>query len=759
MAVMRGIERFLVGLLVFLAWCSAWAGSVFVGSEACKSCHVEIFDKWTASHHDLAMQKASPQTVLGDFNNATFQYLGRETTFFRREGEYWVRTVGPDGTLEDFPVQYVFGVYPLQQLLLPLPGGKLQALTIAWDSRPHEQGGQRWYHLYPNDAVTHHDALHWTGPYLNWNGQCAECHSTGVEKNYDFVARTYRTRYEEINVACEACHGPGSEHVAAARASSLDGLDQSGFAMSLSPRSRWVFKDGASIATRIQGQASHQLSTCARCHSRRRTLGEYAHGEDLLQTHRLAMLNAPLYHADGQILDEVYVHGSFLQSKMYEAGVVCSDCHEPHTSQIKFQGNGLCAQCHLPATFDTVSHHHHVEGSAGAQCVSCHMPEKTYMGVDDRRDHSMRVPRPDLTATSGVPNACTQCHAGRSAAWAADAVARWGVRPDDQEARIVEAFRQGQRGNPLSFNELATFALNPASNSIRRSTALEILGSAAAPQTPRVSEMFLRGTDPMLRASAVRSLADFPLVQRYRILRPFLNDQNRTVRHELAKALAEVPLAQVPPEDQASLQTLFDEFLSIEIQDADVPGVLLSLGQFFAARRDTVRAEEFLREALAIDPTDGPAHLNLADLMRAQGRDAEARQVLNRAIVIRPEDPDLSAALGLLEYRSGNSALALQYLERSATLQKNGARYRYMYAIALHDLGSPEEAITQLKIADTEMPNNLAVLEALSGYLAELNDFSSARVYAQRLLELAPEDPRYKRLFESLLQSESKKDQ
>ncbi len=200
---------------------AALTGSVpaasYVGQQVCGQCHQQAEQRWRGSHHDLAMQPATDATVAGDFKNARFSYAGITSTFSRRDGKFVVRTDGPDGALHDYDVKYTFGTAPLQQYLIEFPDGRLQALSIAWDTRPRAEGGQRWFHLYPGENVTHRDELHWTGPSQNWNYMCAECHSTGVRKNYDPKTRRFATSYAEVNVACEACHGPGSNHVAWAR--------------------------------------------------------------------------------------------------------------------------------------------------------------------------------------------------------------------------------------------------------------------------------------------------------------------------------------------------------------------------------------------------------------------------------------------------------------------------------------------------------------------------------------------------------------
>ena len=154
----------------------------FTGSAVCAGCHSSQTKLWSTSHHALAMQKATEATVLGDFANAKFEHFGVTTTFSRSGDKFIVRTDGPDGTLRDYQIAYTFGVYPLQQYLIEFPDGRIQALSIAWDARPQTEGGQRWFHLYPNEPIPHDDLLHWTGPYQNWNFGCAECHSTDVRQ-------------------------------------------------------------------------------------------------------------------------------------------------------------------------------------------------------------------------------------------------------------------------------------------------------------------------------------------------------------------------------------------------------------------------------------------------------------------------------------------------------------------------------------------------------------------------------------------------
>jgi len=400
----------------------------FAGSTACNQCHQEEADLWRVSHHAQAMDHATAATVLGDFSDVEFQQFDTTSTFFQRDGGFYVRTDNADGELQDFPIAYTFGVEPLQQYLIEFPGGRLQTLPIAWDSRASEEGGQRWFHIYPDEPITSEDVLHWTGREQNWNYMCAECHSTELVKNYELSSDSFDTTWFEINVGCEACHGPASNHIAQAESGAFS--SSHGLLASLDDAGRAVWEmnaeTGIAVRSEIRMRTPVQPESCGRCHSRRSVVTtEYEFGKPLLDTHTLSLLDDILYFPDGQIRGEVYVYGSFLQSRMYQAGVSCTDCHEPHSGRLRTGSNpnDICATCHLPTRFADSDHHKHQVESVG--CVDCHMPSRDYMVVDGRRDHSFRIPRPDLTVATDSPNACNGCHTDETADWAAAAAENW----------------------------------------------------------------------------------------------------------------------------------------------------------------------------------------------------------------------------------------------------------------------------------------------------------------------------------------------
>ena len=359
------------------------AEATFVGREACARCHEKESRAWTGSHHDQAMTEASEATVRGDFSGVRFEGDGMRARFFRRDGKFLVETAGPDGPPTEFEVAYTFGWKPLQQYLIRFPGGRLQAFSVAWDTEK-----RRWFFLYPGRQIPPGDWLHWTRNGQNWNGMCAECHSTNLVKSYDPKSDSYATTWSEVDVSCEACHGPGSRHVAWAE---------------VPPMGRAALAN-TGLVMRTSGIDNRALvELCAPCHSRRTELGDYDHRRsELLDNHLPVLLAEGIYHPDGQILDEDFEYGSFVQSKMFRMGVRCTDCHDAHSLKLRQEGNGVCLQCHAAPAYDDARHHFHQKQwqgrpSDGALCVSCHMPKSPFMVVHWRADHSLRIPRPDLT--------------------------------------------------------------------------------------------------------------------------------------------------------------------------------------------------------------------------------------------------------------------------------------------------------------------------------------------------------------------------
>lgn len=498
---------------------TASARPAYVANQLCIGCHQDAGKAWQQSHHFMAMAPPTDATVRGDFANTSFKHQGVTSRFFRRAGKFFVNTDGPDGRMADFEINYTFGLDPLQQYLIETPGGRLQPLTIAWDT-----GKRRWFHLYPHEKAPPGDVMHWTGRYQTGNTMCVACHTTGFEKRFDAKADAFDTRWKEPNVGCQSCHGAGETHVAWANARPAGAASAAVVAAATAAAGATAGAAPAPTAPRFglfvdfkSVGAKGEIEVCAACHSRRAELTPSPMaGEPLLDNYQPALPTLGLYHADGQQRDEVYVYASFRQSKMHERGVRCTDCHDPHTSKLKVEGNGVCLQCHqgtpnarFPAAagnFDSPSHHFHKQGLAGAQCVACHMPSTTYMQVDARPDHSMRIPRPDLNAIIGAPDACTSCHTGKQAAWAAAAIDRWygpQRRGRPHFGPALAAARAGASGADAALAKLST---DPARPAVVRASALAALRTYGAGYG---AERVAATRDPLraVRIAAARSVS------------------------------------------------------------------------------------------------------------------------------------------------------------------------------------------------------------------------------------------------------------
>ena len=717
-------------------------GAEFVGSSACSSCHVNQYQAWLGSQHRAARQEASDSTVLGNFAGARFSYAGVTSTFSKRDEKFFVKTDGPDGKLREFQVRYTFGVEPLQQYLIEMPDGRLQALSIAWSVKE-----KRWFHLYPKERINHSDDLHWTRAAQNWNGMCADCHSTRLRKNYDPESNRFRTSWSEVSVGCEACHGPGSQHISwanARRDAKYAAEDTAkGLAAKLDERHGVSWTRDAMSATAHRSQprtTEREIYVCAQCHSRRGQIADgYTAGKVFLDYYRPALLADPLYYADGQQHDEVYDWASFLQSKMYANGVTCSDCHEPHGGKLRAEGNAVCTQCHSPTQFDSPSHHHHAAGSTGAQCATCHMPTETYMVIDPRHDHSLRIPRPDLSAQIGTPNACNTCHSTRDARWAAAQIKSWFGHDPQSYQRFATAFAHSNAGAVGAVKELRAVAGDPSESLIARATALSRLDANANSETLDIVVGALRDPSPLLRIGALDSLSAAPVQLKSRYAMPLLSDPLRTIRIEAASALADVPFTSASADQRAAFDRAAKEYMDSQRYNADRADARVNLARFHALRGDTAHAEQELKGAIALDPLFVPTYVNLADLYRVQGRDADAQQVLRQGLERSPRSAVLHHALGLALVRARQSDKALAELALAAKLDPSNARFAYVYGVALNSAGRADAAIETLVKASAAHPADIDILQALVSFYRDRGNAAEAQRCAERLRDVESE--------------------
>jgi predicted CXXCH cytochrome family protein len=688
------------------------------------------------------MQHANEKTVLGNFDNASINQFGVTSSFYKKKGKFMVRTEGPDGKLEDYEIKYTFGVAPLQQYLVEFPGGRLQALSLAWDARPAEQGGQRWFHLYPDEKIAFDDELHWTRLTQNWNTMCAECHSTNLQKNYDAASKTFATTWGDIDVSCEACHGPGSDHLSwAERKPGWENFEKSfGLALALDERKniQWTVDAKTGKPKRSEARETEkEIEMCGRCHSRRSPISkQYVHGERLMDHYLPRTLDEGMYFSDGQIDDEVYVYGSFVQSKMYHAGVSCSDCHEPHSLVLRSPGNGVCLQCHQAEKYDQPGHHFHKQNSKGASCAECHMPPRTYMVVDPRHDHSMRIPRPDLSIKLETPNACNNCHRDKDAKWASKQLSAWYAEPATGFQQYASALYNARHDGVDAGSALADLIRDTQTPDIARATALAEIGPYLSAHNIDVLPLALSDEDPGVRAAAVGILDQTPLNLRVRLAFPMLEDPVRAVRIETARVLAAIPSGDLSDEQRNLLNNAVQEYIDAQLANAERPEAQTNLGNLYAAQGKVDQAAAAYNTAIELDPAFVPAYVNLADFYRGQGKEAEADKVLRQAMKLAPQNASLHYALGLSLVRQKEMDKALEELRLASTLDAESAQYIYVYAVALNSSGKQQEAIMVLQGAHNQHPNNRDILNALVAFHRELGNDTASRAYAEKLRAL-----------------------
>ncbi|MES9972033.1 MAG: multiheme c-type cytochrome [Candidatus Thiodiazotropha sp.] len=603
-------------------------------SAACADCHQQQFDAWVDSHHAWAWREPVPENVLGDFNQAKFRHAGFTYQFLKKNNEYFVVADDPSGKTTQYKVDSVAGVSPLQQYLLDIGDGRLQALDIAWDTV-----NKRWYHLYPDQDTSAGNGMHWTGSYKNWNSRCAECHATDYRKNYDPLKDNYNSQQVEIGVGCEACHGPGEAHIAWARA---PGDFKIGHWKGIGVKGL--------TETYLDSNPSSEINLCAACHSRREPIGANSPkpGSHFDNHYRLALIRDGLYFSDGQIHDEVYVYGSFLQSKMYGKGVKCTNCHDAHSYQLKAKGNELCTQCHNSAgniqfptlikkDYDSSSHHFHEAGTEGAECKQCHMPERNYMIVDGRRDHSFRIPRPDLTTKLGTPNACNSCHKDKSAEWAEAELVKRFPKNNQRTGGFAEVFYAADKElSDKSVDQLISLANNQTIPAIVRASALQRLLPVASGLDLDLIDDLLKDRNPWVRTIAANLSVISSDEDKQKKLLPLLHDPVRSVRLEAVKGFLNINLEEAPFAAGEAVQKTMKEYQQSLISKADFPEIQLVIGGIALTTKNIPAAIKAFQKAVEMDPQLIQAWGMLARIHAATGNATLSKQSLLTALKNNP---------------------------------------------------------------------------------------------------------------------------
>jgi hypothetical protein len=742
------MKSFLFMLLAFLLigfWSSARASSnQYIGSDSCQSCHQAEHQQWQTSDHHKAMQLPNDATVLGDFANKTVEFHNITTRFFIENNRYFIKTQNRQGQIQTFPVSYTFGFDPLQQYILDTGNGHMQAFNIAWDTRTNTNGGQRWFHLQPNEPITSEHPFFWQRHFQNWNSRCAECHTTGYKKNYQIDTNSYATQFAEATVGCESCHGPAALHQTQAKSDKFD--SNKGFTQSLAKPPVWGFSQKDPIANLVSDGNSQYMQQCADCHSRRLPISDKTQNVSKRpagyhDVNTLSLMSSELYFDDGQIKDEVFVMGSFLQSKMAKAGVTCSNCHNPHTGKLKFSGNQTCTQCHSATTYDLPEHHQHKMDTAGSQCVNCHMPARTYMQVDDRRDHSFVIPNAEVSAAINSPNACLDCHQTEGLSWITTQLSAWRngkAKPTLQQATKehwsnIHLLPEAER---LSFAKQQLLEAPP----MVAAKLLEIINRQPSQASVSLAIEQLSSEQPLIRRAAIDVLRNLPANQGYQYLYPMLKDPVKSVRFHATSLLASW-LSQMPDTLLPELAFALNEYKTSLLLTADFPSSQLSLAQLALATGDAILAQKHFEQALIIAPNLPVAMLSFADFWRQTNNQTKELALLEKAMVLHPDFADVLHQYGLYWVRKKEYYKATEWLVKATELGDAQPYYVYVAATALDSIKRTSQAIDLLSAANQRWPQQTDLLYSLALYADKTKDKAAMKISLDELQVIMPNNP------------------
>ncbi|MEI6895607.1 MAG: cytochrome c3 family protein [Colwellia sp.] len=685
-----------------------------ISNQQCVSCHQQSQHDWQQSDHAKAMAIADKDSVLADFDHKQVEHYGQKAYFFIKDERYQV-TISYDNKTNTYPIKYTFGYFPLQQYLVETEQGKLQVLPFAWDSRKKTDGGQRWYHNYSHEEINLQDRLHWRQPLQNWNGMCADCHSDGLKRNYVAETNSFSSKWDNINVGCLSCHGNMTAHAKKSKEIQKRNVSKN-MTFSNHPTAQWFRALGDKTAS-WQGKKRDNsfMDTCFACHSLRSPLTDGYHAKTpFLEQFSPQLLAAPLYHADGQIKEEVYVYGSFLQSKMFAAGVNCLDCHDRHTMKLKIDGNGLCLQCHGAEVYNIKSHHHHQENATGAQCVSCHMPTNRYMGVDDRRDHSFKIPRPEFSSEFNTPNACIACHDNKSNQWASEYLQKWHGKP---KALLVSKYflMRLNNGQAIKLEDHLAIIADKNIAVISRATAIQQLAYTTQTITAEILKPYLTHQEELIRLSAANAAALLTPADKITLLVPLLTDSYKAIRVAAARSLVDSKVSAV---DQAVFIRAFKELQQANNMSSWRGEGRMNIGINAMQSGDITMAEKSFKATIDIEPYFDTGYINLADLYRSLQKPAQVRSVLLKGMTNLPKSGTIKYSYGLYLIRQKNIAKAVNYFYQAMLLSPDNAQYAYTYILAMEGDGQSSQALVKLKVLILNYPNK-GQLRDLGLYLSQ----------------------------------------
>ena len=385
---------------------------------------------------------------------------------------------------------------------------------------------------------------------------------------------------------------------------------------------------------------------------------------------------------------------------MYHNDVTCINCHDAHSLKLKFEDNKLCLQCHVPETYNSPSHHFHSNNSEGAKCINCHMTGKYYMGNDFRRDHSFRIPRPDLSIKYGTPNACIQCHADKDNKWAWDNFKKQYGEPDYKH--FSELLAPGLVGAEHGFNSLLELARDTIYPDIARASAVNGMNNYL--DTDAINNMisFLNDDSALVRAATLDGLGNIDSNDYVNYLLPMLKDEKRSVRVKAFFAVSHLEDIQIPNEYKEVYKKVKKEFETKLNVTSDFVGGRVKKADYYLKQGDLQAAIKGYESALELDNINNIVRTNLANLY----------------------------------YRDQNYPKVEEAYKKIIELEPEYAQTYYSYSLLLAELNRLDEAIEQMHLAIKYMPENIRFYYNLSLLYDKVNNLKQAESIAAKGLKL-----------------------
>ncbi|WP_445738485.1 tetratricopeptide repeat protein [Mariniflexile sp.] len=529
---------------------------------------------------------------------------------------------------------------------------------------------------------------------------------------------------------CEACHGPGKQH--------LDDVRRLGD----------KYASTGTMHMTLNTAPKDLVDQCARCHMRREQFSEAFNFEGTMLDHYFPQLiEEPTYYADGQILDEDYVYGSFVQSKMYKNNVACNNCHDSHSLKLKFTGNALCAQCHVPDKYNTTKHHFHKMGTDAALCINCHMPGKYYMGNDFRRDHSFRVPRPDLSLKYGTPNACTGCHK-KDDKWAWETFQKLYGTVDS--IHFSDKLIPGITRQPNGHVGLLDLINDKSETEIVRASAVKALSGYNAETFINQYLSWLNDRSAVVRGATVDVLSEINNTNYVNSFLPLLKDPKRSVRIKAFYALSGLNESNVPEVYKASYEKVKKEFFTHLDTNSDFVGGRVKRANYYIKRGEIEKGIAGYESALAIDNINNQARLTLANLYYNIKNYKKAEETFKTVIVQEPDYGPTYYSLGLMYAELNQTNEAIAQLNKAVIKMPENTRVYYNLSL-LYDKKNDQKNAEKILVKGLKIDaNNESILYALAYHYSKYGQANKAKNILTRLVQLYPNNTQYASFLQQL---------